>query len=423
MDHGIHIVYVFLRFHTFMRKLIKLSIIALAILATLSSSIYFVLATESDSHLMSEDKIITEIETKILSDVNTISMTPLAKSKLVDCRNDASCIVPTLLNLAKSENQQTVLNTFSEITNALKQSAVICHKPGHALGKFLYRYTDNLSQALLVTNRACGGSIYHGIMQQYFGTKLLSDNGIPSFIVASKACDELTDVSYSQIRSECIHGVGHGLVVANNFDVVTAMKKCEEFEDVFAQRSCLEGASMENAHKFRRMEEGNLENDDVFFPCSMLNQRYAGACYHFHSIYILKKVNGSVEDAFKQCDKLQNQNNVKDCYYGIGTINLYINNKLENIVSDCQKGNINYQTYCIQGAVYTISDQIGINQSFEFCNLAPNMFKMNCYESLGEWIHTIHFTKEELKNDCSQVKNTEYYQVCINANPEELGIV
>jgi len=345
MDHGIHIVYVFLRFHTFMRKLIKLSIIALAILATLSSSIYFVIATESDSHLMSEDKIITEIETKILSDVNTI-MTPLAKSKLVDCRNDTYCIVQTMWNLAKSENQQTVLNTFSEITNAFKQSGVICHNQGHALGKFLYSYTDNLSQALLVANRACGGSIYHTIMQQYFGTKLLSDNGIPSFIVASKACDELTDVSYSQIRSECIHGVGHGLVIAYNFDGLTAMKKCEEFDDGFAQRSCLEGASMENAQKLKRMEEGNLVNDDVFFPCSMLNQRYEGACYHFHSIYILKIVNGSAEDAFKQCDKLQNH--VKDCYYGIGTLNPYRNNgKLENNYEKSKKEIFWWLDWCI----------------------------------------------------------------------------
>jgi len=89
----------------------------------------------------------------------------------------------------------------------------------------------------------------------------------------------------------------------------------------------------------------------------------------------------------------------------------------------CQKGNLNYQNYCFAGAAYAIADQINVNQSFELCKLSPEIFQFDCYNTLGKEIHTIYFTDEEIENACSQVKNTEYYQVCINANPEELGLV
>ena len=74
----------------------------------------------------------------------------------------------------------------------------------------------------------------------------------PSEIVAIKACDELVDVSYSHIRLECAHGVGHGLTMGYYYDIFTSVKKCDLFEDELAQRSCVEGAVMENYWGFDR---------------------------------------------------------------------------------------------------------------------------------------------------------------------------
>jgi len=404
-----------------MRKLIKLSIIALAILATLSSSIYFVIATESDLHLMSEDKIITEIKTKNPFDVINISMTPVTKSILLDCKYDTSCIVPVLWNLAKTESQDVILKSFSEISNSKGHLVGSCHSFGHDLGSFLYSYTGNLNQAILLVDMTCGGSLYHGILQEHFRTKPQLDYGDSTFVEERNICNKLSDVSYSQMRLECIHAIGHGLHIANDFDFFVTVKKCEEFEDELDQRECIEGASMENAQAFSR-GKGTFDENDILFPCSVLDDRYAGDCYTFHSIYILKKVNGSAEDAFIQCDKAQKENHIRHCYYGIGMKQpLDFQNKSEMLVNQCEKGNINYQTYCFAGALYIAADEIGMNKGFELCNNIPSKFKMKCYESLGRWIQATHFTKEEIENACSSNGNSKYYQACIKANPEDRG--
>ena len=404
-----------------MKKSIKLSIIATACFVALSLLIYSGIVMPN-LQIMSQDEIVIEPDTEHSDGAFPFNFTPNAKDILTTCGKDYDCIVDSLKYVSKNENQALVLETYSDIINAFKQTGDVCHGFGHQIGMFLYSYTGNLHQVLQLIDRTCGGSIYHGVMQEYFKTNLHSYGDTLMYIVASNACDEIVDVSYSQIRSECVHGMGHGLVIANNYDFLTAIKKCGEFEDGLAQRSCVEGASMENVMAYSRNKGGTFDEHDVLFPCSVLDERYAEVCYHYHSGYILKKVNQSVEDAFKQCNKHQNENHVRHCYYGIGIMKAFHNHdKLENIISACQNGNLNYQSDCFAGAIYNIADHKGINQGFELCNLLPNMFKMDCYKNLGKWIHTIYFTEGEIENVCSQLKDAEYYQVCINANPEELG--
>jgi len=401
-----------------MNKFIIIAITSVIVI----SSIFYGFTIESNSKILEKTEKIVEVPKDNPSDIITSSMSPLAKNILNDCESVPSCIVSVMWDLSKKENKQVVLETFLEIIHNIKQEAKYCHLYGHSFGSFLYSYTGNLTQAILFTDRTCGGSLYHGIMQENFRAKSLSENSASTFDAARDLCNEISDVSYSQIRSECLHGIGHGLVIANDFDAFAAMKKCEEIEDEFGQRACTEGASMENALAFR-FDKGTFDENDVLFPCSVLDDTYEEACYTYHSIYILKKF-PTVKEAFNQCEKHQNEEHVKYCFYGIGAIKanrLYEN--IENIVSACQKGNINYQTYCFAGAAYELADQIGIENSFELCNYIEDKFKMDCYETVGKWIHTIHFIEKEIEEYCSQLKNLKYYQVCMDANPEEIGRV
>jgi len=401
----------------------KFVIIAVVSFVIVLSSIYYGFSVTPESQLNTKDEIIQEPESENLQDNTSIHLSASTKAKLVECSGDLFCVLEDLKDLSESQSPEIVLKTYSDLTFAAKQTGNECHKLGHKLGNFLYGYTGNLLQALSLTDRTCGGSIYHGIMQEYFKINLLSDNGTPSYIVASKACNELVDVSHSQIRSECAHGVGHGLVIAYNYDPLTAVTRCDEFEDAFAQRSCVEGAFMENALEYSN-GGGTFDEDDLLFPCSVLDEKYDGACYHYHSIYLLDKVNYSVDDAFEQCEKNENEMHVMHCYYGVGImVAFHTNFYLDQISFHCQSGNLNYQTYCFAGALYNTSDQMGISRGFELCQILPEQFKMDCYENLGKWIHTIYFTNEEINDHCSQLNNSKYYQACINGNPEEIGLL
>jgi len=405
-----------------MKKSIKLTIIAAACFVALFSSIYSVIAIPN-LQIMSQDKIVIESNEDRSDDAITFHFTTNAKDILPTCGRDSDCIVNSIKYLSKNEDQALVLETFSEITDSLLKAGNTCHGIGHPLGKFLYNYKGDLSQALLLTDRTCGGAILHGIMQEYFKTMSLTDDGTSAFNIASNVCNEIFGITYSQTRRECAHGVGHGLVIANNFDGLTAMKKCGGFEDGFTHRACIEGASMEHVSAYSS-NNGNFDEHNVLFPCSELVEKNEGACYTSHAKYILNKVSKSAYDAFKECHKDQNEIHVRYCYYGIGSMQgVYFKNELEKIVSACQQGNIKYQPHCFEGALIRLLDEIGIDKGSDLCNITPKMFKNYCYESWGKWIHTIYFTQEEIEKNCSQLNETQYYQICIEANPEELGVL
>jgi len=342
-----------------------------------------------------------------------------SQSILSDCRSNANCILESLTNLSKTEDKETVLTTFSDIIKARQQTQ--CHRLAHHLGQFMYNYTENLDESLSLIDRTCGGALYHGVMQAYFATKSLSDNGTPTNVVASNACDELGGFFYSDIRTTCSHGVGHGLVIAYNYDALTAFEKCDVFEEVLNQRNCVAGVAMENAGIFSTPEDATVDEDDLLFPCSALDEESAIPCLNWHAFYVVRTLGGSVEDAFEECEKNENETIVKYCYYGIGiTKSLMLNDNLDVILM-CQKGNLNYQNYCFAGAAYGTANQIDVNQGSELCKLSPEIFQFDCYNTIGKWIHTMYFTEEEIENACSQIESEEYYQICVNANPEELG--
>jgi len=406
-----------------MKKSIKLTIITTACIVALSSLIYSGIAIPN-LQIMSQDEILSEPNEDRSVHLFSTHFATNAKEILPTCGKDVGCIVNSLHYVSKYKNQAFVLETFSEITDSLLKAGLNCHGIAHPLGSFLYDYTGNLSQALLYADLKCGGSLYHGIMQGYFKTNLLSDADTPTYIVASNVCDELFSVSSSVTRFECAHGVGHGLVIAFDYDYLEAVKRCEEFEDGLAQRSCVEGSTMENDNEHTKIHGESHPEDDIFFPCSKLEEKHAEPCYNYHGGYILKHVDRSAEEAFKQCEKIKNKKHVRHCYYGIGLWESHkLTGKLESILTLCQKGNQKYQSDCFSGAANIVTDQSGINQGLKLCKILPDMFKLNCYNTVGKWIHLIHVTQKEIENACSQLKDAEYYQTCIEANPEELGIL
>jgi len=401
----------------------KFIIIVLASAVALSSMIFFGISSP-DLQLMIIDKKIFTSKTDNSNDFVSVHFSPEAKRILDNCEENHSCLFDSLNELAQTEDQKIVLSTYLDITNAIHQTEHGCHFYGHDLGNFLYSYTGNLSKSLLVTDSSCGGAIFHGIMQEYFRTNVLSNSIDSTAQVSKEKCNELFTDIFSQNRFECAHGQGHGLVIGYNYDYFSAVKKCDEFKDRFAQRSCVEGATMEYDDQSRKIHSESNTEDDIFFPCSKLEEIHAKPCYNYHGGYILKNVDGSAVEAFKQCEKIKNEMFVRHCYYGIGLWKgFFLTEKLERIIELCQKGNLNYQKDCFSGAVNIVTDQTGINQGFKLCKILPDNFKLDCYNIVGKWIHTIYFTEEEIVKSCSVLRNAGHYQVCVNANPKEIGLI
>jgi len=89
-----------------------------------------------------------------------------------DCGIDEYCIVEEMKKLSRAESKETVLQTFKDLTSVYTKLQMFCHPQGHHLGGFLYGYLGNITEAVTFIDRSCGGSVYHGAIENYVRSEI-----------------------------------------------------------------------------------------------------------------------------------------------------------------------------------------------------------------------------------------------------------
>ncbi len=342
---------------------------------------------------------------------------PHVKKILSQCGIEVHCTVDGLLELAKLENKKTVLSAVNDILSIYEEIGYYCHQNGHHLGMFVYGFSGNLSEAISSVERRCGGSIYHGIIENYFASAVMLKNQNVDELEIANICDELSDSKLTIM--ECLHGVGHGLMKAYNYDFSSALTRCDEFE---LAQECYNGASMANGNFYLETNKESLNGNDIIQFCTVLEKKYQPYCYLYQANNLLISKNLSTKDSFTMCDTIENNDETRYCYSGIGAqlVGRFLHN-LEGVVFECQKGDPNYQTACILGSEGILLDQLGNDKGFEFCKIIPEKFKSDCYAKISFWLKNTLSSKEEIKNSCSAAENQKYYETCVSGKPDRIN--
>jgi len=360
--------------------------------------------------------------TVMLSIANEVKVESFIEQIVIKCKNKIDCVIDSIKKVAEKEKKFITLRTYGNIIGWYEESLGYCHGLGHHLGMFLYDYTGNLPEALFYADQRCGLSQIHGLVQKFVQKE--STNTGPKKIDIEKVCPEIFDNTYSLDRWACLHGMGHGLTKSFNYDVFSAVIRCEELDLGWEEVSCAKGLFMENVGEFLRSEGGTFDEADIFFPCNKVDSKYSPACYHYHTSYIRSQPDYTVEGAFKTCDTIEPKDLVKYCYYGMGRLNA--GNSLDDYqraLNFCDKGDDDYQQYCFTGSLSSLVSNRGTDQGFEYCKFLPNEFKKDCYDVMGKWIIMFYSSDQERKTQCSKAENLEFSKVCIDASLDDIVLL
>jgi len=96
--------------------------------------------------------------------VKIYSNQPYAPQIVDVCKNDIHCSVNALRTLAKLEDKEKILEVFPNLITSY-ESKYPCHEVGHHLGMWLNAYVGDTQIALDFAKQQCGGSIFHGVIQ------------------------------------------------------------------------------------------------------------------------------------------------------------------------------------------------------------------------------------------------------------------
>lgn len=169
----------------------------------------------------------------------------------------------------------------------VKTLPVDCHQRIHKVGRFSYEL--NGDDAFKVINSECMSGYTHGVTEAYFhkhGTENLNKS-------LELICQGEQNGFYAH---QCFHGVGHGLMAYNDYDLPAALQGCDTLPSISTSyESCYSGVFMENVVGAISVEAAKSSanpgefhtsswlSNDPLYPCNAVEDTYKNACYIFQT--------------------------------------------------------------------------------------------------------------------------------------------
>ena len=278
-------------------------------------------------------------------------------------RDDAGVAVARILELSNSDNYV----------------ASQCHQITHDLGREAAGYYKTLGEALSFEASACWSGYYHGVVEQrmseYDDRELL--DRVPTF------CKEAAKTRYSFVHYNCVHGVGHGIMLRFDANLFESLPYCEKLTDEWELSSCVSGAFMQNVVS---AQEGHtaatFKADDLVYPCNAVPDKYKDECFGMQTSYILWQSDQDLAKGFSICDTVETDF-ADDCYQSMGR-DISGNSLLDpqKVVEGCALGAAPLREHCIVGAsLNAVFNDHDTEKATQLCNIVDQVHKKACLQA------------------------------------------
>lgn len=263
----------------------------------------------------------------------------------------------------------------------------LCHPIIHTIGRNAYKFYGSVEAATKYGNELCWSGYYHGIMEAYmaqFDDKQLLAK-MPDI------CHQTPGHPYSFDYYNCLHGLGHGVTIRFENDIMKSLPYCDVVRGDWEQESCYSGAFMQNivvdgiTHK-----SVNLRADDPVYPCDAVAERQKPSCYLMVTSNILKVDGYDYAKAFATCDTVE-ANYIATCYQSMGR-DISGNSLLDQakIVPLCDMGAEAMRSHCVVGAVKNaVFNDRGVARANQLCNAVDSRYKSVCLSARDEASSTL----------------------------------
>jgi mono/diheme cytochrome c family protein len=331
-------------------------------------------------------------------------------TKVDDCK-DYTCYKQALANIAYKENPKAALARFDALiaSNPLVESG--CHQIAHEIGHAsLLHYRGNAARALGDGSMSCWSGYYHGVIERAFG-------GVPRAKVASVArrlCEGRAIRKTLFVAYQCVHGLGHGLMIYSENDLPYSLKVCDALDTRWDQSSCTGGVFMQNflPMPMMGMKTKWLKKNDLIYPCNFVAERDKTYCYLMVTSRILPEVAYDWKKAVSWCHRAE-PNWVATCFQSLGRdASGQTRQSAPQILAICKLAR-SMEGECIYGAARDItSNDASGRRSKTFCARAPKRHRSYCFTGIGTILGGFSADTPGRRAACEAVTKT-YLRDCL----------
>jgi mono/diheme cytochrome c family protein len=321
--------------------------------------------------------------------------------RLADCADgNSECLEQAFGNLVYNEGPKPALATLQSMMTSNTAVAADCHRIAHRMGSAaLTRFKDKVAPAFIAGSPVCASGYYHGIIERAFLGQPTNKLGI----VARQLCSDPKINAQRFLAYQCIHGLGHGLMIYTGYDLPGSLKTCDNLRTGFDKVSCSGGVFMENFNSSYGVTSKYLRKNDPIYPCNSVAQRHKLYCYLLVTANILRVENYDLKKTAEGCRRSEAAW-VRTCFESFGRDASGIAGKsATKALASCRLAKSN-EGDCLYGVSREIvnADAAG-GRGGRFCARAPARYRVHCYEGVGSVLASLEQTAEALRARCRAV--------------------
>ena len=157
---------------------------------------------------------------------------------------DQGCVEQAFGNVAFREGPRKALALLE--TRYTDLADPDCHRVVHTIGSAsLARNRGNVAKTFAQGSSSCSSGYYHGVLERSL-VRVTSRRAGALAQVARGLCSGRAVAESLWLRFQCLHGLGHGLMIATGYTLPLVLEVCDRMRTPLEETSCNRGAFMEN---------------------------------------------------------------------------------------------------------------------------------------------------------------------------------
>lgn len=216
-----------------------------------------------------------------------------------------SCYKAELTQITKESGPTSAFALLKKQYSQVEYVKSQCHQLVHVIGRAAYARYGNVADTFAHGDQFCWAGYYHGLMEQ-----VADEQGTAKFLNSlNTICSEIAaKARFSFNHYNCVHGLGHGVMEAEDGNLFKALDDCDRISDDWERSSCYGGVFMQNIMIVQSPDEtvdhssAYLKADEPMYPCTAIANKYKGQCYLMQTSYALQVEDYNFAKVFKLCD-------------------------------------------------------------------------------------------------------------------------
>ena len=332
------------------------------------------------------------------------------ETKIASC-TEGRCWEQAFGNISYYEGPKTALRLFADAIASDPAIESDCHRIAHNIGSAaLARYKNDVGHAFAEGAATCWSGYYHGILERAL-VDVHSKNQLVS--VARSLCSGKTVHSTTFLYYQCVHGIGHGLMIHTGLDLMASLRVCEQLLTSWDQTSCDGGVFMENFGTSYGVRSSYLRDNDPVYPCNAIAERHKLYCYLQVTDRMLELSGYDWDVTARECGTVE-LNWRGTCFQSYGrSASGFSRRNLPLLLSICQIAAKEWRSDCVFGAVRDIvSQDAGGDRAARYCRAVAPSLRERCVGGAGTILFTLAHTKAEFRAACARL-TSRYTDICI----------